>query len=136
MTARADRAACWAASSAPAVAVTATTTAGGRTTMTTIDGVGMVAAVGAGMMMTTTISSSPPTLCKDCQQRPVVPYHERCQDGLVRIHPADAVSRAWPPPWLPLRRVRSGLRMDAEHEVVVSTEDWPYPGHGNDRSGC
>ncbi len=24
-------------------------------------------------------------LCKDCGRQPVVPYHERCQDCLVRI---------------------------------------------------
>ncbi len=45
---------------------------------------GMTVAAGVGVMMTMTSSSSAP-LWKDCDQRPVVPHHEQCQDCLVRI---------------------------------------------------
>ena len=93
MTDRADQAACWGASSAAVVAgaatMTAMTTAVGTTTMTTT-GVGMAAGADGGAMTTMTMTSSSSPLCKDCHQRPVVPYHERCQDCLVRI--------AWPKP--------------------------------------
>jgi hypothetical protein len=25
------------------------------------------------------------TLCKDCQKQPIVPYHDRCQQCLIRL---------------------------------------------------
>ncbi len=92
-TAHVDLAACWAASSAGDPVETGTTiavipgmmTVGARLTTMMTTGAGMVSGGGGGVTMTTMTRSSSPPLCKDCQQRPVMPWHGRCQDCLVRL---------------------------------------------------